>query len=184
MENVIKKIMVGFFIILYCGMAFGYIPAQVEAFKKNIQSSTQVTNCANCDFRGVQELVGVDAHGAHMPNVMFQPCSPSEENSENPFMICDPKLISDLTGVNFANVNFFSASLDFSILDKVDLTGADLSNASVRSASLKDAKVKGIIIENTSFCNTVMPDGVVCDKKLGTWTGQGVTIPCNCTDKD
>lgn len=157
---------------------FGYVPTQVQAFKKSIQSSTNVTNCSNCDFRGVQELAGVDAHGAHMPGVTFQPCLPTKEN-KNSAMICIANQVANLTGINLANVNLFASCLDWANLENADLSGADCSNSSVQDANLKNAQVKDIITTNAIFCDSVMPDGQVCKD---TWTGQGVTIACNCSD--
>lgn len=171
------------FVVLVIGcldQLFGYVPSQVQAFKKAIQNSTKVTNCANCDFRGVQGLAGVDAHGAHMPGATFQPCLISSANKGSA-MICIQNQVADLTGINLANVNLFSACLDWAILENADLSGADLSNTSVQDANLKGATVKGMITANSTFCNSVMPDGKICTE---SWTGQGITIACNCAEQD
>ena len=155
---------------------FSYAPNQVQAFKKSIQNSTKITNCAGCDFRGVQELAGVDAHGVFMPGATFQPCLPSSSN-ENLGTVCVLNEVSDLTGINLANANLSSTCFDWALLDKADLSGVDFSNSSVQNARLKDANVKGLITTNSTFCNAIMPDGAICKE---TWTGQGLTIACNC----
>lgn len=162
------------------GPLFGENTVQVAAFKDLLEKGDQIANCANCDFRGTQELAGVDAHGAHLPGVTLQPCVPSDVN-EKTLTVCVPGQVANLTKINLANANMFSSCLDEAILDNADLTNVDLSNSSVRFASLKDAKVTGIITENSTFCNTIMPDGTRC---IETWTGQGVTIACNCSDQD
>jgi len=156
-----------------------YVPVQVDLFKESVKSRTEVTNCANCDFRGTQELAGVDAHGTHMPGVTLQPCTPTKENEKLSNMICIPSQASNLTGTNIAHSNCFSSCLDEAILVEANLTGTDLTNSSVQRANLKDAKVAGIITENASFCDSVMPDGSICSEG-SAWTGQGVTIQCNC----
>jgi hypothetical protein len=159
---------------------FGYVPTQVQAFKTSIQDTTKVTNCAGCDFRGVQELAGVDAHGVYMPSATFQPC---EITAENQYlgMICIPKQAANLTGINLANAHLSSTCFDYAILDKANLSGADLSDSLVVNASLKDANVTGLITTNSTFCDSVMPDGAICKD---TWTGQGVTIDCNCQPEE
>lgn len=163
-------------IIFSSTISFAYIPIQVQSFKKALQNSNQTVNCANCDFRGVQELAGVNAQGAHMPGVTFQPCV-SLSPTPIPIMICTPNVVADLTGINLANANLFSSCFDQAILDNANLSGADVSNSSFQNVSLKNANVTGIITQNATFCNSIMPDGTVCTE---TWTGQGVTIACNC----
>ncbi|MBV8660530.1 MAG: pentapeptide repeat-containing protein [Candidatus Dependentiae bacterium] len=166
--------------MLYQQSIFGYVPIQVQSFKKAIRSNTQVANCANCDFRGVQDLAGVDAHGAYMPGVTFQPCLPNVQN-KNSIMVCTANQMANLTGINLAHVNLYSSCLDWAILKNAILTGADLTNSSVQYAHLENAKVNGIITTNATFCNSVMPDGTIC---TDSWTGQGVTIQCNCAKQD
>lgn len=166
--------------IFYQQQALGYIKAQVDLFKKALTSSTKIANCANCDFRGVQDLAGVDAHGAHLPGINLQPCIANSTN-KNTVMVCIPEQIANLTGINLANVNMFSSCLDAANLDSADLSNADVSNSSLQYVNLKNAKLTGIITTNATFCNAIMPDGALC---MESWTGQGVTIDCNCTDKD
>ena len=179
MKNVIKLVFMVVFISCY-QMTLGYVPVQVKAFKKSLQDSTKIADCANCDFRGVQDLAGVDAHGAHLPGVIFQPCIADDENEELG-MICTENQVSNLLGINLANANMFSSCLDHVILTNADLTGVDLSNSSVQNANLKGAKVKGMITTNSTFCDSVMPDGAICTE---TWTGQGITVVCRCFEKD
>ena len=179
MKQVIKIIAV-LAIFFQQFIVFCEAPAQVAAFKQSIQMGVAIPNCANCDFRGTQELVGVDAHGAHLPGAIFQACVPSDAN-KNTMMICVPGQPANLTGINLANANLFSSCLDGAILDKADLTNVELSNSSAQSVSLKDAKVTGIITTNSTFCNAIMPDGAIC---TDSWTGQGVTIDCKCIDQD
>lgn len=179
MKNVIKLVMVVIFISCY-QMTLGYVPAQVKVFKESLRDSTKIANCANCDFRGVQDLIGVDAHGAHMPGVTFQPCETFDENEELG-MICTENQVSNLLGINLANANMFSSCLDGAILIDADLSGIDLSNSSVQSANLKGATVKGMITTNSTFCNSIMPDGAICTE---TWKGQGITVVCRCYEGD
>lgn len=174
------KIVTVLALISYQQTIFGYVPIQVQLFKKAIASSTEVTNCANCDFRGVQDLVGVDAHGAFMPGATFQPCLPNDQN-KNSVMVCTANQMANLTGINLAHVNLFSSCLDWAILENAILTGADLTNSSVQYANLKNAKVDKMITTNATFCNSTMPDGAIC---TDSWTGQGITIQCNCTEQD
>lgn len=179
MKNIVKIALVGVMLGLTFGIIFGYVPVQVERFKAAIQDTTQVVNCSNCDFRGVQELAGVDAHGVHMPGVTFQSCVPTDTNRSNTNMVCITGQVAQLSGINLANANLTSSCFDGAMLEKADLTGADFTNAFVQNARLKDAKVTGIKTDNATFCNAIMPDGSVC---TDTWTGQGVTILCNCDD--
>jgi len=179
MKQIIKIIAV-LAIFFQQSIVFGEAPAQVAAFKQSIEIGMAIPNCANCDFRGTQELMGLDAHGAHLPGAIFQACVPSDAN-KNTMMICVPGQPANLTGINLANANLFSSCLDGAILDKADLTNVELSNSSAQSASLKDAKVAGIITTNSTFCNAIMPDGAIC---TDSWIGQGVTIDCKCTDQD
>jgi len=161
-------------------MTLGYVPVQVKAFKDSLQDSTKIANCANCDFRGVQDFAGIDAHGAHLPGVTFQPCETFDENEELG-MVCTENQVSNLLGINLANANMFSSCLDGAILIDADLTGLDLSSSSVRNANLKGAKVKGMITTNSTFCDSIMPDGAIC---TDTWTGQGITVICRCFEPD
>jgi hypothetical protein len=174
------KIVVFLTFLFYQQIILGESPSQVASFKKALQSNTQIANCANCDFRGTQDLAGVDAHGASLPGVTFQACIPNDSN-KNSMMVCVPGQAANLTGINLANANLFSSCLDGAILDNADLSNADVSNSSAQYVSLKNAKVKGVITTNSTFCNAVMPDGAIC---TDTWTGQGVTIACNCTAQD
>ena len=175
--NFLIKFLVVIFVIGCVDKLFGYVPTQVRAFKNAVQSNKQGINCASCDFRGVQEFAGLDAHGVYMPGASFQPCYPNAVNQTTP-MICIADQVANMTGINLANANLFSVCLDAAILDNADLSGADLTNASAAFASFKGAKVAGIITTNATFCNAVMPDGAICTE---SWTGQGVTIQCNCT---
>lgn len=177
MKNLLKIAVLGTLLGFSCGILFCYIPMQVQFLKNALENSTETINCASCDFRGVVGLIGLDLHGLHAPGITFQPCISSLTNKNNELMICIPDQISNLYGVNFANSNFFSSCFDFAILDKADLSGADFTNSSVQNASLKDAKVTGIITTHACFCNSIMPDGTKC---TDSWTGQGVTIDCNC----
>lgn len=179
MKRVIKIVMI-FTCIFYQEQAFGYIKAQVDLFKKALTSNTQIANCANCDFRGTQDLAGVDAHGAHLPGINLQPCIQNDTNKDT-VMVCIPEQIANLKGVNLANANIFSSCLDAADLSGADLSNADVSNSSLQYVNLKDAKLTGIVTNNATFCNAIMPDGTLC---MESWTGQGVTIDCNCTDKD
>ena len=127
MKQVIKIIAV-LAIFFQQSIVFGEAPAQVAAFKQSIQIGVTIPNCANCDFRGTQDLTGIDAHGAHLPGVIFQPCIPSDAN-KNTMMICIPDQAANLTGINLAGANLFSSCLDNAILDKADLTNVELSNS-------------------------------------------------------
>ncbi len=167
-------------ILLYQCVVFGEMPNQVAAFKQATQNGTKVPNCANCDFRGTQDLAGVDAHGAHLPGVTLQPCVPNDQN-QSIMMLCVPNQGANLTGINLASANLFSSCLDGALMDNSNLSNADVSNSSLRYVSLKNAKIPGIVTTNATFCNAVMPDGKIC---TDTWTGQGVTIACNCTAQD
>lgn len=171
--------MIAFAIFVCVQNIFGYVPMQVDLFKKDLQSSTSVANCANCDFRGVQNLAGVDAHGAKLPGASFQPCVQTATNKDT-LMVCVPNQPSDLTKINIANGNLYSSCLDAVILDEADLSGTDFTNSSVQYASLKGAKVRSMVTTNATFCNSVMPDGKVC---TDTWSGQGVVVACNCEAK-
>lgn len=166
--------------ILSQQLIFAEIPAQVEAFKKAVLNPDQVANCSGCDFRGTQDLAGIDAHGSNLPGVILQPCTPNNANA-NLGMICIPDQVANLKGINLANATLFSSCLDGAVLDKADLSYADVSNSSARYVSLRNAKVTGIITTNSSFCNSIMPDGEIC---TDTWSGQGVTIACNCASQD
>lgn len=178
MNHYIKIAVVGVCAGFSYGFIFGYVPVQVQALKNALQNSTQIINCSNCDFRGVVGLAGLDLHGLYAPGILFQPCIVTAENKDNGFMVCVPNQASDLTGINLANGYTPSSCYDYAKLDKADLTNLDLSNSSVENASLKDAKVAGIKATNATFCNSVMPDGQLCTGD--SWTGQGVTIACNC----
>lgn len=180
MNNMIKMALAGTILGFSYGYIFGYIPMQVQLLKNAVKNADQVINCAGCDFRGVSDLIGMSIPGFYAPGVTFQPCAPTAANKNNGLMICVPNQFSNLMGVNFLNGNFFSSCFDFAILDKADLSGADFTNSSVQNATLKDAKVTGIITKDATFCNSVMPDGALCTE---SWTGQGVTIACNCTDQ-
>ncbi|MBP6870037.1 pentapeptide repeat-containing protein [Candidatus Babeliales bacterium] len=180
MKNLIKIAILGIIVGFSSGMIFGYIPVQAQFLKNALQDSTKIANCANCDLRGVIDFAGIDARGLHAPGVTFQPCAITAANKDNGLMICIPNQVSNLTGINFSHANFFSSCFDSAILDKADLSGVDFSNSSIQNASLKDANVKGIVTTNAIFCNSVMPDGQICTE---TWTGQGVTIACNCITK-
>ena len=154
---------------------FCYSPTQIRAFKTSLQNSGQITNCSGCDFRGA-DLQGLDAHGAFLPGALFQVCIPNDVNRKSS-RICVANQVTNLTGINLAKAFLFSSCLDGVILDKADLSGADFSNSSLQNASLKGAQITGIIVENTTFCNAIMPDGEIC---TDMWTGQGVTLDCNC----
>ena len=175
--KLLEKIFIFIIIASQSAQVCAYIASQVQAFKKVLQSKTQIANCANCDFRGVQELAGLDAHGAHMPGATFQPCFPTLIN-QNSVMVCRSGQVANMTGINLANANLFSVCLDGAILDNADLSGADLTSSSAQSASFLNAKFNGIITNNATFCNATMPDGKIC---TDTWSGQGVSISCNCT---
>ncbi|MDP3788730.1 MAG: pentapeptide repeat-containing protein [Candidatus Chromulinivorax sp.] len=179
MKFIVKSLLF-YAIILFQSMLLSEMPHQVEAFKESIQNGTKIPNCANCDFRGTQDLAGVDAHGAHLPGVTFQPCVPNDQN-QNSMMLCVTGQGANLTGINLADANLFSSCLDGAMADNADFSKADVSNSSLRYVSLKNAKVSGIITTNSTFCNAIMPDGKIC---TDTWTGQGVTIACNCTAQD
>lgn len=166
------------------GMIFSYVPIQVQAFKTAIKNSTSIINCANCDFRGVQDLAGVQAPKAHLPGANFQACIPSAANKNNNLMVCKAGQVSNLAGINLAGANMFSVCLDGAILENANLTGVDLSNSSIINASLKHAKVANMVTTNSTFCNSIMPDGKICDDKQSSWTGQGITIQCACTGKE
>ncbi len=166
--------------IAYQQILVAEMPNQVAAFKQAAQSGKQTPNCANCDFRGTQDLAGVDAHGAHLPGVTFQPCVPSDQNKSS-MMVCIPGQGANLTGINLTDANLFSSCLDGAMADSANFSKADLSNSSLRYISLKNAKIAGAVTTNTTFCNAIMPDGAIC---TDTWTGQGVTIACNCTTQD
>ncbi len=178
MKQVIKIIAILAF-MLHQNIIFGEIPAQVAAFKQALQSGVEIANCANCDLRGTQDLVGVNAKNAHLPGVNLQPCVPNDMNKET-MMICIPDQPANLTGINLSNANLFSSCIDEAILDNANLTNLEFSNSSARKVSLKGAKVSGIITENSTFCNAIMPDGSLC---TDSWTGQGVTISCNCAEE-
>ena len=179
MKQILKKVAV-LALVLYPQIFLGEVPAQVAAFKKSIELGVKIPNCANCDFRGTQNLAGIDAHNAHLPGVNFQPCVPTDTN-KNTMMICVPDQPANLISINLANANLFSSCLDGAVLDNADLTNLEFSNSSARFASLKGAKVSGIVTENSTFCNAIMPDGALCKD---SWTGQGVTIDCKCSDQD
>ncbi len=159
-------------------ITFCYVPMQVQNFKKAAAEQKSGINCARCDFRGAQELVGVIAPGVFMPGVTFQPCVPTADN-KNMMMVCVADQKANLKKVNFSGANLFASCFDQAILDNADLSNVNLSHSSVQHASLKGAKVGGIITENATFCNSIMPDGSVCKE---TWKGQGVVIACNCTE--
>lgn len=167
-------------VALYQNIMIAEMPNQVAAFKQSLKNGVKIPNCANCDFRGTQDLAGVDAHGAHLPGVTFQPCIPSDQNQEV-IMQCVSGQTANLVGINLSNANLFSSCFDYAAMDSADLTKADVSNSSFRYTSLKDAKLSGVVATNATFCNAIMPDGKTCTE---TWTGQGVTITCNCTDQD
>ena len=179
MKKIIKFVTILTF-FLYQEIIFGEIPARVAAFKKAIQDPTKVANCAQCDFRGTQELIGVDAHGANLAGVTLQPCISNPVNQTIP-MLCIPNQVANLTGINLANANLFSSCLDGAIFDGANLSNANLSNSSAQYASFVNANVMGIITANSTFCNAMMPDGTLC---TDSWTGQGVTIACNCTPQE
>jgi len=159
-----------------------YAPAQVQAFKQAVQNnkSGKPINCAQCDFRGVQELAGIDAHGSFLPGVLWQPCIQTATNKKT-LMICNDNKPSDLTGINLSGATLFSSCFDGAILDKADLSKADVSNSSFIHARLKDAHISQMIIKNTTFCGATMPDGVICKD---SWKGQGLTIDCLCSGKE
>lgn len=179
MKQIIKIVSILTF-FLHQEIIFGEIPARVAAFKKAIQDPTKVANCAQCDFRGTQELIGVDAHGANLPGLTLQPCISNSVNQNIP-MLCIPNQVANLTGINLANANLFSSCLDGAIFDGANLSNANLSNSSAQYASFKGANVTGIITTYSTFCNATMPDGALC---TDSWTGQGVTIACSCTPQE
>jgi hypothetical protein len=158
---------------------FGYMPSQVRAVQKRLQTPGAKINCSGCDFRGVQEFAGLDLSNVFMPGIAMQPCVISDTNKDS-MMMCIEKQAANLIGTNLSHAVLFSSCLDGIILDKADLTGADLSNCSVQYATLQDAIVKDIVTDHAIFCHTTMPDGTECKD---SWTGQGVTIACNCPDE-
>ena len=157
---------------------FGYMPNQVQALKNSAQNSGKKINCSGCDLRGA-ELMGLTVPGAFMPNVAMQPCELTDDNKNSP-MICIKKQPTNLAGADLSGAVLFSSCLDGVILDKANLTGADLSYVSLEYASLQDAVIKDVVTTGATFCHAVMPDGVVCKE---SWTGQGVTIDCNCSQE-
>ncbi len=175
MNFYIKKI-VSICLILATINLFGYMPNQVQALQKALKIPGKIINCSGCDLRGVQELAGLDLHKAFMPGVSMQPCLSVSKNSP---MVCIEKQSTNLTGVNLSLANISNASLDDVIFDKADLTGVDFSGSSLQYASLQDAIIKDCITTNATFCHAIMPDGAECKD---SWSGQGLTIDCNCFD--
>lgn len=157
---------------------FGYMPNQVQAVQKVLEIPDAKINCSGCDLRGVQEFAGLNLSNVFMPGIAMQPCVPSESN-KNSMMICVDKQATNLIGTNLSHASLFSSCLDGVMFDKADLTGADLSNSSVQYATLQDAIVKDMVTEHAIFCHSIMPDGTECKD---SWTGQGITIDCNCPD--
>ncbi len=155
---------------------WSYMPNQVQAILQSLQKPGAKINCAGCDLRGVVDLVGLDMRGIFMPGVVMQPCLPTDTN-KNSFMICVPKQPTNLTGSNLSQAVLFSSCLDGVILYKADLTGADVTGSSLEYANLQDAIVKDIKFDGANFCHAIMPDGTLC---TDSWTGQGITIDCNC----
>ncbi|MGZ6255364.1 MAG: pentapeptide repeat-containing protein, partial [Candidatus Chromulinivorax sp.] len=150
--NFFMKFMVVVIGMLTLEQLFGYVPVQVAALKKVVQAGDAV-NCANCDLRGVQELAGLQLAGAFMPGITLQPCIANDQN-KSLFMVCDPKKVANLTGINLQKANLMLSCLDYAIFDTANLAGANLSNTSIRYASLKDANIKDIILTgNESFCH-------------------------------
>jgi len=176
-----KLIKIIFCVMLICSvdLSFGYIPAQVKAFKESILDTTKTTDCTNCDFRGAR-LIGLNASGVHMPGVTCQACIKTPTNSKNKLMVCVEKRPADLSGINLSGANISSSCFDGANLENANLSGADFSNGSASGTNFKGANLKGLISTNATFCNAIMPDGKICSAKLKTWTGDGVTINCNC----
>lgn len=175
MQRIIKILTI-FFFIGSIDPLFSYMPNQVQAMTRLLQNPDAKINCAGCDLRGVQDFIGLDLHGVFMPGVSMQPCLQTDIN-KNSMMVCIPEQTANLTGTNLSRTILFSSCLDGAILDKADLTGADLTGTSLEYASLKDAIVKDLITDKATFCHAIMPDGTEC---INSWTGQGITINCNC----
>lgn len=178
-----KKKLWFFVLIGICAMSLSihsYMKFQAAAFKKALTDSKSVVNCSGCDLRGIVGLSGVDAHGIQLSLANFQPCDPSDQNKNNGNMICIKNQASDLSKINLANASLFSVCFDYANLENAILSGADATFASFQHVDLHGAKVDALKAEGAVFCNATMPDGRVCTQELGTWSGQGVTIKCNC----
>lgn len=183
MGDVMKKKLWFFVLIGICAVSVSvhsYMIIQASTLKQDLSSSASVVNCSGCDLRGVVGLAGVDAHGIQLALANFQPCVPSDANKNNGNMICIKDQVSNLAGINLANAFLYSVCFDHANLEKATLSGADATFASFQYADLNEAKVDSMITEGAVFCNATMPDGRVCSQQLDTWTGQGVTIKCNC----
>ncbi len=157
--------------------AIGYISLQVQALQQALLNPSNLINCSNCDFRGATQLQGLDLHGIYAPGINFQPCIVTDENKENTLMVCIENQVAALRKVNFANSVLFSSCFNFADLEQADFSGADITISSFIGANLQGAKLFGARVENTTFCDAIMPDGKICKN---TWTGQGMTILCNC----
>ena len=165
--------------VLKIGVAYGYMQNQVQACKKALENPGKIINCSGCDLRGVQDFAGLDMHAAFMPNVSMQPCL--HDDNKNVGMVCVAHQTTNLTGTNLSKAQLFSSCLDGVVFDKADLTDADLSNSSLEYASFVDAKLQGITTTASTFCHSIMPDGTEC---TDSWSGQGLTIDCNCSDQN
>ena len=159
------------------------MPGAVNIFKAALQSSTSIANGSNLDARGIPSfyLAGVEAIGAHLPGATFQPCVPNDVNKNNNAMICTPNKISDLTGINLTNAFLHSVCFDSALLKNAKLDGAVFTNGSAQKTDFTGATISNIVATDAIFCGAIMPDGKICNGK--SWTGQGVTIACNCQSK-
>lgn len=179
--NYVRKMIVCLIMVFLVDMSYAYNATKVKKIKDAAaaKNSTEVAKFPGADFRGVQLDENFDAHGFHMPGVLFLPCTPTDTNKDTP-MVCVANQASKLKGINFANANISNGSFDGADMEGADLTGANFNQGSAIGANFKSAKVSGLQAQDTTFCNAIMPDGKKCDDKLKVWKGQGVTLACNC----
>lgn len=179
--NYIRKFIVCLIMIISVDRSYCYNAAKVRKLKAAAaaKNSNQVSKFPAADFRGMQLDENFDAHGFHMPGVLFLPCTPTDTNKDTP-MVCVPGQASKLKGINLASANISNGSFDGADMEGADLTATNFNQGSAIGTNLKNAKVSGLQAQDTTFCNAIMPDGKKCDDKLKVWKGQGVTLACNC----
>ncbi len=135
-----------------------------------------VLSCEYCDLRGAQmgveeylgrnlsfaTLTGADFRGADLSNIVFLGANLSGADLRgttltNTFFTGGANLESaDLRGAEMHGTFFTNAKLR-----NADLRGANLTKGSLESADLTGAKIDGLVISETYFCDTIMPDGSV-----------------------
>lgn len=205
----IRKIRVGLTILF---TLFVFIGTTVHAYNPSVATALQnydtlhkvgsPVNASGADLRGAH-LAKLQMPGVNFAGISAQPCQVNAINKNNPYNICNPSDVtnmsgSDFSGGNLQGANFFKANLSY-----VNLSHANAAYVSFKGANLAHANVTGLQVMHTtfdeanlknaqgldtlhqmqkgavSFCHAIMPDGMIC-KPGKVWQGK---VACNCPAK-